>query len=530
MINPLYRIAFQIAVGCRCLIVLSTFATPTLARPGDLDLAFNPGTATTSSLRAATIDSQDRVIVAGDFTNFNGSHAARIARLRVDGSLDPEFSAGSGANDTITAIEILADGRILVGGKFTQFNGVTTRGLVMLQPNGNIDQSFLSRFGSEGFSVGVTCIEALPNSKFIVGGYFDRYAGQPVGRYVFLTTNGDLDPSVARNGGANSHVFDVDLQSDGSILICGFFTTVDGFASSCVARLYAGGTVDQNFSTGTQLGTVAYTVEGQPDGKVIVGGSFSTFFGLGKRYLGRLTSSGGLDTGFKANIGPDLNVYGLTVDPQGRILVAGQFSKFAGSPMKGIGRLLPDGSRDPDFEFTPTVSVSFVQEFPLDSHGRIVAYGWSDFFINSPIGTVRRLIGGNWTPRQAWLFRHYGSDLPAGMAAWDAEPGGDGLSNLEKYALGSQGDPRTPTKLWGDDGLLRGFWADSSSSGFRFRTDLERTDVTAIAEWSIALSGWTRDGIVLTEESRDGSVVTWKATVHGYKQAAFFRIAIDLTD
>jgi uncharacterized delta-60 repeat protein len=527
MTDRFLRFASPIAAGCRLLVAL---AGPLMARPGDLDPAFNPGTSTSSALRAAAVDPQDRVIVAGDFTTFNGSPAVRVARLLADGSLDPEFTTGSGANDTVTAIEILGDGRILLGGKFTQFAGVATRGLVMLRPDGTVDGSFVSGFASEGFSVGVTCIESLPGGKFIVGGYFDRYAGQSVGRYAFLTASGGLDPAVPRNGGASSHVFDLDLQGDGSILICGFFTTVDGFSSSCVARLNPGGTVDQRFSTGTQLGTVAYTVEGQPDGKVIVGGSFSTFFGLGKRYLGRLTPSGGLDTGFTGSVGPDLNVFGVTVDPQGRVLIAGQFGKFGGNPMRGIGRLLPDGSRDPDFEFAPTVSSSFIQEYPLDSQGRIVAYGWSTIFTNSPIGTVRRLTGGSWAPRQAWLFQQFGSDLPAGAAAWDATPASDGLSNLEKYALGVQGDPRIATRLWGDGGLLHGFWADSSSSGFRFRTDLTRTDATAIPEWSTTLGGWTRDGILVTEESREGSVVTWKATVPGYHPAAFFRMEVDLVE
>ncbi len=509
-------------------LLLPFFAiAPAQAAPGDIDPTLNVGMGTTGTIRAVAVDDQNRLLVAGGFTTFNGTAAGRVLRLLENGTVDPTFNVGTGANNEVKAIEILPDKRILLGGQFTTFGTTSAYGLVLLHPNGSVDTTFNSGFTSDGFSVGVTSLEAIAGGNIMVGGYFTKYGTQAVGRYVMLTATGALTGPSPRTAGADSHVFDIDLQPDGTMLICGFFGTVDGHPSACVARLLASGAVDTSFGTGTQLGTVAYSVEGLANGKVIIGGSFSSFFGLGHRYLGRLTSTGQLDPTYQGNNGPNLNVYGLKLDAQGRLIVAGQFSQFHGAPMKGIGRLLPDGSRDPAFTFDQTASASFIQEYPIDSKGRILAYGWSNFFSKADQVNLRRLAGGDWAVREAWLFQHFGTDSPTGSAAWDATPAGDGITNLQKYALGFQGDPRAATTLWGEGGLLHGFWKNESSSGFRFHTDLTRTDVAAVAEWSSALDGWSSGGLQVTEESRDGSRVHWRATLSGDHPAAFFRMNLD---
>ena len=500
------------------------------ASPGEIDTSLLVGAGTSGSIRAVVVDSQSRLLVAGGFTTFNNTSAGRLIRLLGNGSVDPDFNIGTGANSEITSIEILPDGRILLGGAFTSFNTTTTRGLVLLDSTGAVDPTFTSRFTSTGFSAGVACLKSLPGGNLIVGGYFTQYDGVPVGRYAILTSSGALVNQALQNPGADSHVLDIDLLNDGGMLLCGFFRGINGHETGCVARLLPGGSVDSGFSTGSQIGTVAYSVAGQPDGKVLIGGSFSTFFGLGKHYLGRLTSTGSLDTSFEGTSGPNLNVYGVTLDSKGRILIAGQFSRFHDQSMTGIGRLQPDGSRDRSFTFTPTVSSSFIQEYPIDPEGRIIAYGWSNVFSVGAPANLLRLTGGDSLPHDEWRILHFGAATGTGDAAWDATPGRDGITNLEKYGLGFQDDPRTPVTLWNDDGLLHGFWRDDHSSGFRYQTDISRTDVAAVPVWSPSLGSWLLEGLELIEESRTGTLVTWKVTLPGSHPGAFFRVRISLND
>lgn len=504
--------------------------TTAAASPGEIDPSFDVGIGSTGPIRAVATDDRNRLVVAGGFTSFDGTPAGRIVRLLEDGSVDTTFNAGAGANADIKAIEILPDRRILVGGQFTSFGDTSTRGLVLLHPDGTVDDTFTSGFSADGFSVGVTCLEAIPGGKIMVGGYFTKYAGQSVGRYAMITTSGALSGPTPQPAGADSHVFDIDLLPNGKMLICGFFTTVDGHASACVARLLSSGSVDTGFGTGTNLGTVAYSVEGLADGKVIIGGSFSNYFGFGQRFLGRLTPTGSPDATYAGNTGPDLNVYGLTLDAQERLIVAGQFKHFHDAAMPGIGRLLPDGSRDDTFAFGRPTSASFIQEYPIDNRGRILAYGWANYLAKPAETTLIRLIGEDLPPRESWLLQHFGTTSPTGEAAWDAIPAGDGITTLQKYALGFQGDPRQRAELWGDDGLIHGFWNDGTTSGFRFRTDLSRTDAIATAEWSTALGVWTSEGLQVAEESREGSVVTWKVTLPGTHPRAFFRMNTGLDE
>lgn len=129
--------------------------------PGGIDPSLVVGIGTRDQIRAVAVDSRNRLVIAGSFTSFNGTTAGQLIRLLENGSVDPDFNAGVGANSEIKAVEILADGRILLGGVFTTFGTKATRGLVLLDSNGAIDPTFTSRFNAAGFSAGMSCLEAF---------------------------------------------------------------------------------------------------------------------------------------------------------------------------------------------------------------------------------------------------------------------------------------------------------------------------------------------------------------------------------
>ncbi|MFU8844478.1 MAG: delta-60 repeat domain-containing protein [Bacteroidales bacterium] len=82
--------------------------------------------------------------------SYDGTSRNRIARLNPDGSLDLTFNPVSGADDGVEVITLQSDGRILIGGHFTEYNGVSRNKIARINSNGNIDNSFDPGTGMNG--------------------------------------------------------------------------------------------------------------------------------------------------------------------------------------------------------------------------------------------------------------------------------------------------------------------------------------------------------------------------------------------
>jgi uncharacterized delta-60 repeat protein len=142
-------------------------------------------------------------------------------------------------------------------------------------------------------------------------------------------TEADFDP------GANNSVYTLLLQPDGKILVGGQFTTLGGQPRSNIGRLNPDGTLDADFNPGAD--GLVYTLLLQPDGKILVGGNFTTLGGQPRSNIGRLNPDGTLDASF--NPGADDMVRALLLQPDGKILVGGDFTTLGGQPRLKLGRL-----------------------------------------------------------------------------------------------------------------------------------------------------------------------------------------------
>jgi uncharacterized repeat protein (TIGR01451 family)/uncharacterized delta-60 repeat protein len=150
---------------------------------GTLDLAFDPGTGATNAVRALAIQLDGRVLVGGSFTNFNGSALNHIARLnvnvngQVDGQVDASFNVGAGADDTVDAIVVQPDTRILLVGLFTHANGVSRNRITRLLPDGTVDPAINFGLGADSY---IDSIALQPDGMLmVIGGGFSTYDGQP---------------------------------------------------------------------------------------------------------------------------------------------------------------------------------------------------------------------------------------------------------------------------------------------------------------------------------------------------------------
>ncbi|MBE0541227.1 MAG: immunoglobulin domain-containing protein [Verrucomicrobia bacterium] len=214
-----------------------------------------------------------------------------------------------------------------------------------------------------------------------------------VGDYRVVVSNriGSLASSVATlslnlltvetnfNPGAGGTVSALALQTDGKILLGGLFTTLAGQTRNRLGRLNANGTLDTSFST-TASATV-YSLAVQPDGKILVGGDFTFLAGQTRRYIGRLTTNGILDTSFNTTLfnPPPVGslvarVQAILLQPDGKIILGGRIS-FNGGPFTGfISRVHTNGATDTSFITTSGVSGP-VASLAFQTDGKILAGG-----------------------------------------------------------------------------------------------------------------------------------------------------------
>ncbi len=342
---------------------------------GTLDTGFGNGlVGASSSVSAITVQADGKVLIGGFFTTVNGTTRGRIARLNSDGTLDTGFGNGlAGASSSVSAIAVQGDGKVLIGGSFTNVNGATNNCIARLNSDGTLDTGFGN--GLAGASSTVFAITVQGDDQVLIGGSFTSVNGTARGRIARLNSDGTLDTSFGNglagaygfNGSGGSidstNVTTVLVQSDGKVLVGGKFTTVNGTARGSIARLNSDGTLDTSFGNGL-AGTTGFIYAGavQGDGKVLMGGTFGTVNGTTRVSVARLNSNGTLDTGFDNGLSAGLNstVNALVVQSDGQVLTGGSIP---------IWRLNRDGTRDPSFA---NVQVSEITTIAMQSDGKVL--------------------------------------------------------------------------------------------------------------------------------------------------------------
>ncbi len=144
------------------------------------------------AVMALAVQSDDWILAAGEFTNFDSSLAGHIARLKSDGSLDTAFAnaMGTGFDDTVSSVAVQPDGKILVGGSFSAFNGSVVKRVARLNADGTLDSTFSP---NDGFDAAVRTIRTGSNGRIIVGGDFKTCSGTSKPYLASLFSNGGLD-------------------------------------------------------------------------------------------------------------------------------------------------------------------------------------------------------------------------------------------------------------------------------------------------------------------------------------------------
>ncbi|HEX8310720.1 MAG TPA: hypothetical protein VF614_05340, partial [Chthoniobacteraceae bacterium] len=324
-----------------------TFPSPTLSNGVD------PG------IVKAMVHTTAGTVIVGDFTSVNGVPRGRIARLLPDGSLDPEFAAGAGADGAINAVALAGD-HFVLGGEFTSFDGSPRSYLArVFATTGRVDKNYAIS-GPNGV---VHAIVASGSSVYI-GGEFTAIGAVSRNRLAYLNgTTGAADSTFNPPSGANGPVYALGRSTFSSIssqlFVGGNFTSLGGQSRTRLASVdsRSGSVTTFNANVSGPNGPVLTILVSDStyngSNSIYVGGSFSAVDGLGRGNIARYASSIYSYYGPPA-LDPSFNIF--TDGPVRRVgqasssayrpelLIGGDFLHVNATPKKHIARLVTGGS------------------------------------------------------------------------------------------------------------------------------------------------------------------------------------------
>ncbi|MBK9147295.1 MAG: T9SS type A sorting domain-containing protein [Flavobacteriales bacterium] len=377
------------------------------AQPGSNDPTFNIGSGFEGSefyvgVNALAQQADGKVLVGGSFSTFNGTARNGIARLNVDGTLDSTFDPGTGCTGGVffgyvSVIALQTDGRVLIGGDFTAVNGVPRNFIARLNADGSVDSTFDT---GVGFNSVVMALAVRPDGRIIAGGDFQTFNGIARNYIAQLNADGTLDTAFDPGTGfpipGSSEVDDLVLQADGRVLVSGAFNAYNGTPVQNLVRLETDGALDPSWTGGTD-GRV-WSLLRQPDGRLFVAGDFLHVNGAARSRIARLEPDGALDTSFNPGTGFTSGpVFHMALASDGKIVAVGRFLEFNGSPRGRIARLQADGSLDTAFDpgtgFNDPVGQG-VNAVIVQPSGGTVTGGYFTSFNGTGRNCLARLLGG----------------------------------------------------------------------------------------------------------------------------------------
>ena len=303
-----------------------------------------------------------QIMVVRNFTSVDGAFAG-LARINPDGSFDTNFNsfvgialtneitdqygnpyAGNPLSPTIQALIVQPDGEILIGGTFDSVNGIARTNLARLNPDGSLDGSFTTgtdqtilffdEYGNPNIvASSVSALAQEPDGTIIVGGTFSLVNGADCNSLVGLNKDGSLDSAFFVGDGVEDDdnpgtIQSISMQADSTVLIAGQFTSVHGLGENNLARLYSYGTVDTSFHVNVNPFDQSFqfltTAVGEPDDSVFILNGHRWFDNGRVFSITRLNPDGSPDNSFPA-VRPYGSVNTMLVEPDGNLLIGGSF-------------------------------------------------------------------------------------------------------------------------------------------------------------------------------------------------------------
>jgi len=289
------------------------------------------GTGFNNTVFSTATQSDGKILCGGVFTSYDGNTSNRIIRLNTDGSVDSGFTVGTGFNNDVFSITVQSDDKILCGGVFTSYDGVSANRIIRLNSDGSVDTSF--NIGT-GFNSAVNTIKIQSDGKIVIGGSFTEYDGTTSNRIIRLNTDGSVDSGFTVGTGFNGLVRSIQIQSDDKIVVGGTFTAYNGTTRNNIARLNIDGSFDTNFNIGTGFNGRITAIGIQPDDKILAGtsdiggGAATSYNGNTVNRIARLNSDGTFDISLTGVFSSGYAINKIIMDNDNNVLVGGLFDSL----------------------------------------------------------------------------------------------------------------------------------------------------------------------------------------------------------
>lgn len=384
-------------------LVVLCATTRAFAAPGDLDPSFMPIIVNdygAPKVLAIVVQPDGKILIGGQFTQVGGQPRVGIARLNADGTVDPTFAAGLRYANAINTIELNPDGNLFIGGNFDWSPDVATiRELALLGSSGQLLKDFDLRSPNFlSYSNQIFDIVVEPTGAILVGGQFGYLSNQYVAGLARLGAGGTVEPLGVSAGLTNPmntslQVRSIVRQPDGQLLVGGQFVATGNRQD--LIRTFPDGNVDGTFlNMGTANGTAdqVNTIVAQPNGQFLVAGTFGSLGGTNAARLARLNPDGTVDQNHEPlSLGFAGGALSMRLQGDGKILLGGQFDNVNGSMRNGIMRLTASFGVDA-FYPNPSGINGEVWAIDVDAEGRVLAGGFFTQVAGVSRPTLARLL------------------------------------------------------------------------------------------------------------------------------------------
>lgn len=344
------------------IVALTLALTPSLAFATSADGSLN--TSFTTNINPVIGSGQTSIGFTRLAQRADGKYIALAANgpsdvfaFNADGTGATKITIGSGFDDSVNTIAGDAQNRVLVGGSFSGYNGTNIRSITRISTNGQIDSSFVISGWTP--SAATQQIAVLPTGKILVAAQnLTDTSSNVLGPLIRINSNGSLDTSFvgAVPAGLSAGYFPTmfSVQPNGKI----FVGVTDGQGAVYLYKLNSDGSVDTAFTTVTCAGNGNPQIASmgvRADGGLVLGGDFVSCASHTSNGIIGITATGAFDPTFNTGTGITYSVHGsavtgIAVQGDGRIVATGIFPGYNGTNIQSIMRLLPNGSLDPAFD------------------------------------------------------------------------------------------------------------------------------------------------------------------------------------